>query len=192
MLLAKSFYKSFNTFMDVKITPEHYQIVKNVAFYFARNNDSVIYELYLNIGLDGLCAAYITYKNDMGTKFTTYAHTCVIRAINNLKKKYFHNLPTNVDGYDMEAYTQSMEPEPSIDTLETELTNMIKCVNKGRTRDVDIVLRNLGYSGYDPMPTKDIAVVYDLGVERVRQVIKNTKKSIRENKEFVNTLKEYI
>jgi RNA polymerase sigma factor (sigma-70 family) len=159
-----------------KMISENYSMVLKAANLFAyRNTRSLVYDLYVNAGIEGLIKATETFVEGKRS-FASHAYQCIHQSMLNEKDRIArHNLPEK-DDYDFAKYDGEVGEMSNPDTDRTIKLCIRKAV-KNNERNAQILEMNL-IGGYE---LKELAEIFNLTHESVRLVCKKGVEALRKD-----------
>lgn len=177
--------------MKAEVSMESYQLVEKLAFNFAYGNESNKYEELLSAGLEGLIKAVNTYKEHCGTKFSTYATTCIRNAMctkNKVQEKFELTQDENVVLDDIDT----LMTETSDDSMVNVTKKLILSANDHNKRNAQIFMEHIGLNDNTPMDYNELSAKFNVSAERIRQVCVNTQRRIKRNKKATELLYSFV
>lgn len=177
--------------MKAEISKESYELVERMAFKFAYGNTSNKYDELLSAGLEGLVKAVKTYNADGGTKFSTYAMTCIRNAMcttNKMQERFDLTQDENVILDDIDTFLT----ETSDDNMVNVAKRVILSANNNNKRNAQMFIEHIGLNDNAPMDYKELSAKFNVSAERVRQVCVNTKREIKRNKNVTELLYSFV
>lgn len=201
-----------NLIMQAKITKESYALVEKLAYKFAYSTESLEYEEYLSVGLEGLVKAVNNYKEDSDAEFSTFATTCIRNAMCTKQKmlnRFDLQQDENVildgngekeyeDGNDDELVTDSIVNLFTEEMGDSNVTDVLKMVvrkaNKDNERNAEMALLHFGLVDdvEEPMDYKELSAKFQVSAERVRQVCVNTINAIKADENAKELLYAFV
>lgn len=174
--------------MQAKFTKESYALVEKLANKFAHGTGTIEYDKFVSDGMEGLIKAIDTFKNDGNAKFETYALTCIRNAMCSLQREMEKNDMEKDDNVVLEEIDMEYKEAKKTNEIESEVKKIFSRINNGNERNTRMVIMHIGMDGNDPMEYKDIAKVFDVTTERVRQVCRDTIRAIKSDKETMELI----
>lgn len=126
-----------------------------------------------------LMRAIDLFDHRLGIKFSTYATVAISRSMLRVLKK---TVPIEaVFSLDEAATTDPIEPtEPG------RFREMYRFLAELNLRDQDVIQRRFGLNGYSSMTLEEVATVYSISRERIRQIEKKALGELRYRMDITN------
>ena len=177
--------------MKAMISVESYELVQKLANKFSYGNTrSLVFDLYVSAGLEGLKKAVETYQEGSNILFSTYAYRCIMNAlINEQKKMALHDLQED-ENVVLENYDGEMD-EIKDENMVDIVRRLIRKVVNNNERNAKIVELNIGLD-CEPMELKDIAKMFNLSHESVRLVTIKARKAMCEDTKAKELLFSFV
>lgn len=168
--------------MKAEFSKESYALVEKLAYKFAYSTDSIEYDRYVSVGIEGLNKAIATFKNDGKAQFSTYANTCIKNAMCTERERIGRFDLQQDDNVVMEDLNElsSEKADGNLEKMEKMAESIIRRVTNS-DRNTEMLMLHLGIKTDEPMDYKEIGTIFNVSAERVRQVCVSSLNAIRKD-----------